>query len=318
MFTEETLRRSLRDAEWLEAPVTDSISPLTPVMLTPGPGVHIPVPAPRLFVGVGAGEGTRAPHVDVTVTSDDELGALDAACTANPNAVITLVQLLRMSGRLDVEDALIAESLAYSTLLGGAEFGRWREAQPPRKRRPSATPVTVTDDGESLTITLNRPEVHNAYDAATRDALTDALRSASMLAHDRRVELRGNGPSFCSGGDLSEFGTSADVSRAHLIRTARAPGLLLHTLGSRASAGVHGACIGAGIEIPAFCTEVTAQRDAIFQLPEIRMGLIPGAGGTVSIPRRIGRRRTALLAVTGRVLDAPTARDWGLVDALAD
>ncbi|MDQ1434550.1 MAG: hypothetical protein QOF59_1366 [Actinomycetota bacterium] len=286
-------------------------------MLTDRDPVEIPVATPRLFVCVGVESGARAPNVDVEVASDDELAALDAACTANPNAVITLVQLLRMTGRLDVDDALVAESLAYSTLLGGAEFARWREAQPPRTRHPSATPVRVTDDGETLTITLNRPEVHNAYDAATRDALTDALRSASLLGDQRRIELRGNGPSFCSGGDLAEFGTSDDLTRAHLIRTARAPGLLLHALGSGATAKVHGACIGAGIELPAFCAEVTAHRDAVFQLPEVRMGLIPGAGGTVSIPRRIGRRRTVLLAVTGRVLDAPTARDWGLVDALS-
>jgi hypothetical protein len=318
VLTEEALRRALRDAEWLEAPVTDAISPLTPVTLTHGDPIEIPVATPRLFAGVGLEEGTRVPGVDVIVSSDDDLAALDDACAANPNAVITLVQLLRTSGRLDVDRALVAESLAYSTLLGGAEFARWRAARPAREPRRSATPVTVADDGATLTITLNRPEVHNAYDAATRDALTDALRSASMLAGERRVELRGNGPSFCSGGDLVDFGTSDDLTRAHLIRTARAPGLLLHRLGARATAHVHGACIGAGIELPAFCAQVTAHRDAIFQLPEVAMGLIPGAGGTVSIPRRIGRRRTALLAVTGRVLDASTARQWGLVDALSD
>ena len=280
---------------------------------------------PRLFVGVVLDEDdSRVPNLDVIVASEDELAALDDACATNPNAVITLVQLLRTSGSLDVERALVAESLAYSTLLGGAEFARWRAAQPARKRRPSATPVTtvtpvtVADDGETLTITLNRPEVHNAYDAATRDALTDALRSASMLAEARRVELRGNGPSFSSGGDLGGFGTNDDLTRAHLIRAARAPGLLLHRLGARAGAHVHGACIGAGTELPAFCAHVTARRDSIFRLPETSMGLIPGAGGTVSITRRIGRRRTAWLAVSGVALDASTAKRWGLVDALAD
>jgi enoyl-CoA hydratase/carnithine racemase len=203
-------------------------------------------------------------------------------------------------------------------LLGGAEFAGWRDAQPPRNQRDSATPVLVADDGETLTITLNRPEVHNAYDARTRDALTDALRSAAMLGERRTVELRGNGPSFCSGGDLSEFGTNHDLIRAHLIRTARSPGLLLHGLGARAVAHVHGACIGAGTELPAFCARVTARGDATFQLPEVAMGLIPGAGGTVSVTRRIGRQRTAWLAVSGSVLDASTAQRWGLVDALVD
>jgi hypothetical protein len=318
VLTEETLRRCLRDAEWLEAPVTDAISPLTPVTLTHLDTIEIPVATPRLFVGVGLEDGTRAPDLDAIVSSDDELGALDDACATNPNAVITLVQLLRTSRRLDVDGALVSESLAYSTLLGGAEFAHWRAAQPARERRHSAAPVTVADDGETLTITLNRPEVHNAYDAATRDALTDALRSASMLAGERRVELRGNGPSFSSGGDLYEFGTNDDLTRAHLIRAARAPGRLLHGLGARAAAHVHGACIGAGTELPAFCAHVAARPDAIFRLPEVAMGLIPGAGGTVSIPRRIGRQRTVLLAVTGHVLDAFTARHWGLVDVISD
>jgi hypothetical protein len=317
-LNEDALRRAFADAEWLEAPVTDDISPLTTVELTQPLDFEVPVTAPRLFAGVRRVDDAPAPGLDVVVASDDELEMLTKACESNPTAVITLVQLLRTSVDLDVERALVAESLAYSTLLGGAEFAAWRAAQPTRTRRDAGAPVTIADDGETLTITLNRPEVHNAYDAHTRDALTDALRSASMLGEQRVVELRGNGPSFCSGGDLSEFGTNHDLVRAHLIRTARSPGLLLHRLGVRAGAQVHGACIGAGTELPAFCARVTARRDATFQLPEVAMGLIPGAGGTVSVTRRIGRQRTTWLAVSGSTLDASRALQWGLADALAD
>ncbi|HRD62678.1 MAG TPA: enoyl-CoA hydratase/isomerase family protein, partial [Nocardioides sp.] len=77
-----------------------------------------------------------------------------------------------------------------------------------------------------------------------------------------------------------------------------------------------GACIGAGIEIPAFAETVVATPDAWFRLPELSMGLVPGAGGTVSIPRRIGRWRTAWLLLTGRDLAAATALEWGLVDVV--
>jgi enoyl-CoA hydratase/carnithine racemase len=59
---------------------------------------------------------------------------------------------------------------------------------------------------------------------------------------------------------------------------------------------------------------VVARPDTFVRLPEVAMGLVPGAGGTVSLPRRIGRQRTALLALTGRRIDATTAREWGLVD----
>ena len=83
------------------------------------------------------------------------------------------------------------------------------------------------------------------------------------------------------------------------------------------TAYVHGGCVGAGVELPAFAGRVVADPAATFWLPELGMGLVPGAGGTVSIPRRIGRQRAALLAVTGRRIDAATALAWGLVDDIA-
>jgi enoyl-CoA hydratase/carnithine racemase len=88
-------------------------------------------------------------------------------------------------------------------------------------------------------------------------------------------------------------------------------------VGLRARAEVQGACVGAGVELAAWAADVVAAEDAFFRLPEVAMGLIPGAGGTVSLPRRIGRQRTAWLAITGSRLDAATARAWGLVDRIA-
>jgi enoyl-CoA hydratase/carnithine racemase len=76
--------------------------------------------------------------------------------------------------------------------------------------------------------------------------------------------------------------------------------------------------VGAGIELPAFVGRIVAAPGTAFRLPEIGMGLIPGAGGTVSIPRRIGRWRTLWLALTGDALDVPTALSWGLIDAIEE
>ena len=100
------------------------------------------------------------------------------------------------------------------------------------------------------------------------------------------------------------------------MRTARAPGLLLDRFGARATAVVHGACIGAGTELAAFSARVEAAPDARFCLPEVAMGLVPGAGGTVSVTRRVGRQRAALLALTGGTIDAHTALQWGLIDTV--
>jgi len=134
----------------------------------------------------------------------------------------------------------------------------------------------------------------------------------------RRLRLRGNGPAFCAGGDLREFGLTSDPSTAHAIRMLRSPGRLLAQCADRAEITLHGACVGAGIELPAFAGQLNARPDASLRLPEVAMGLIPGAGGTVSISRRCGRQRTAFLALTGRAVDAPTAHSWGLVDRLVD
>jgi len=149
-----------------------------------------------------------------------------------------------------------------------------------------------------------------------RDALCEALAHVQQDASVRHVVLTGEGPSFSSGGDLDEFGTLPDPATAHAIRTTRNAGLLLSRSADRIEARVHGACVGAGAELPAFCHRTVAAPDAFFQLPELGMGLVPGAGGTVSLPRRIGRQRTAWLALTRSRLPAETALAWGLVDAL--
>jgi enoyl-CoA hydratase/carnithine racemase len=151
-----------------------------------------------------------------------------------------------------------------------------------------------------------------------RDALCEALAIAVADASIARVVLRGAGPAFCSGGDLDEFGTLPDPATAHAVRCARHAGRLIAACGSRIQVHVHGACVGAGIELPAFAGRVVAAPDARFRLPELAMGLVPGAGGTASIPRRIGRQRAAEWALVGSEIDARTALAWGLVDALEE
>lgn len=261
--------------------------------------------------------GDRQPIPSCYVDVDDPYGTATAVATSAsraPLAAVTLADLLRVTSRLGVRDGLLTESLAYSMLLAGPEFRAWR-AQVLRRPVPDVeAPVLVERDAALLRIVLNRPERHNAFGRAVRDALLDALAVAELDRTISAVELSGNGPSFCSGGDLDEFGTAPDVSRAHLIRLQRSAGLAVHRIAGRLRAVVHGACIGAGIEVPAFAGRVAARPDAYFQLPELRMGLVPGAGGTVSIPRRIGSWRTAYLALHGEPVDVGTALRWGLVD----
>ena len=243
------------------------------------------------------------------------VAALDAALLANPVAGTSLALLLRSSAGLDVPAGLVAESATYSALQDGAEFRRWRAQRPARPADPGTERVRVQRSGRELRITLARPARRNAVDWRMRDALAGAL---ALAAADpgASVVLDGDGPDFCAGGDLDEFGSRPDPAQAHLIRLTRSPALLLHRVGGRTTARLQGACLGAGIELPAFAATVTAAEDTRIGLPEIRLGLVPGAGGTVSLARRIGRWRTAYLALTGQTLDAGQALRWGLVDAI--
>ena len=211
----------------------------------------------------------------------------------------------------------MAESAAYSVLQAGPEFAAWRSANPPRPRTDPDDPrVRAERDGATLTVTLTRPERLNALDARMRDELTEVLTVAAADPSLTRVELRGEGRAFCAGGDLDEFGTRHDPASAHLVRLQRSVGRSLARLDQETVAFVHGACVGSGAELAAFCDRVVAAGDTRFALPEIGLGLVPGAGGTVSLTRRIGRLRTAWLAFSGCAIDARTARDWGLADAV--
>jgi enoyl-CoA hydratase/carnithine racemase len=237
---------------------------------------------------------------------------------ANPLASVTLAVLLRDAERRPLTAGLVAESMAYGILQAGPEFAAWRRRVPARESRPAGDgpPVLVARHGGRLEVTLNRPRVHNAFSAPMRDGLLAALQVAVVDPSVTSVVLRGSGASFCSGGDLDEFGSRPDPATAHLVRLQRSAGRLLAGLSDRTHVHLHGSTVGSGIELAAFAGQVVADPATRISLPEVRLGLVPGAGGTVSLPRRIGRHRTMLLAVGVPGVDAETAREWGLVDRL--
>ncbi|HUR74326.1 MAG TPA: enoyl-CoA hydratase/isomerase family protein [Sporichthya sp.] len=258
--------------------------------------------------------------------------ALAAAVHATPQAATVLVGLLR-SEFPAARAALEAESLGYSTLLGGGEFRRWLDATArPGLPAAAADPVLVRREagpfGEVLRVTLNRPERRNAYSSEMRSALVAALQVGRGLARADglpgpsgtgfRIVLDGVGPSFCAGEELGEFSAAPDPVMAHLVRTSAGAAFPLLDLSDRIEARVHGRCVGAGVELAAFAGRVLAAPGTTFGLPEVGMGLIPGAGGTVSLPRRIGRWRTLYLALSGVELDLDTALAWRLVDGVSD
>jgi enoyl-CoA hydratase len=275
------------------------------------------LPAP--VIGVGRDSIAWAKACDVVVATRDAAAPLLDNIARTPIAAMVLVQLLRLIETLPLADALVAESLAYATLQNGAEFRAWRAQHTPEASAPceDGPAVVVTRDGATLALELNRPANRNAMTVEMRDALCEALQLAAADDGIERVTIRGRGKCFSTGGDLREFGTAPDPATAHLVRSLALPGRWLAVCAARSEVRLHGACIGSGIEFPAFAGRVVATADAWFQLPELKYGLIPGAGGCVGISRRIGRQRTAWMVLSGRRLGATDAQAWGLVDALS-
>jgi len=280
------------------------------------------VALPGVVAGIGPPEVCGSPAAalaDVIIGEDsDALDRITAMIDTNPQAAITLALLLRGAERRSIDDGLVAESAAYSMLQAGTEFATWLAAHPKKgDRAGNGSPIHVERDGNVLHITLTRPGVHNALNTEMRDAWYEAMIVAASDP-DLGVLIDGEGPSFCAGGDLEEFGTRADPVSAHLIRLQRSIGGVVTGISDRVEIVVHGACIGAGIELACFAGRVVARPDARFGLPEVGMGLIPGAGGTVSVTRRIGRHLTAHLAFSGETIDAETALSWGLIDEVSE
>jgi len=109
---------------------------------------------------------------------------------------------------------------------------------------------------------------------------------------------------------------ATDPIAKHHIRARTLPAQPLLRRHGTFEVHVQGPCIGAALELPAFADRLTATPNAWFQLPELRMGLIPGFGGCVSLPPRIGRQRTAALILSARRLPAQAALACGLIDAI--
>ncbi len=240
---------------------------------------------------------------------------LDEMISLHTQPALVLAHLLRQKAYQNVSRGLVLESLSYGMLQSGSQFKAWLNQRGDIARVLDEKPVVLASrSDESLEIYLNRPERSNAYSSDMRDQLFDFLQIARFDEAVTKVKLHGLGKSFCSGGDLAEFGSVDFPPDGHIIRMHRSPALSSHSIADKLEVYLHGVCAGAGIEIPAFASRVFGNESVEIFLPEISMGLIPGAGGTVSLPRRIGPQKTAYLAMSGKTLSLSDALAWGLID----
>ncbi len=300
----------------------------------PQPDAPLDPTLPAVVVGTTTDAGLPPPErrtwCDIVLPdSGDGLDEVVDTVETNPIASAALVMLLRGADERSLDDGLLLESAVYSTLQAGPEFRRWldhraatrrvdrrAEHRPDRAAEDSGAhpPLELERDGSALRMTLARPHVRNALNAELLQELLQAFRLVALDPTITEVHLDGAGPSFCAGGDLDEFGSFTSPAEAHLVRLDRSVGRAIAAVADRVTVHLHGACAGSGIELPAFAGTIVADATTTISLPELSLGLIPGAGGTVSLVRRFGRHRTAWLALTGRSLGADDAQAWGLVD----
>ena len=169
-------------------------------------------------------------------------------------------------------------------------------------------------DGPVAIVTLDRPEVLNAIDLNLALGLRDVMLDLEAAPEVRVIVLTGAGRAFSAGADL-KYRRSVDVqARNDHVRTINRALLQMETMGKPILAAVNGLALGGGTELAAACDLRYAAHEASFGLPEITLGVFPGAGGPVRLPRLIGRGKAKELIFTGQRIDGREAERIGLVE----
>jgi len=298
-----------------ETPWSDSIA-IVDLNTAPADSRRLVLPACPVL-GIGSAEHSFAAFLDCVVETPVSAEAVARQVLAKPRAAAVVTGLLRLLPSLSAEQGLTAESLAYAALQGSAEHHGWLAGNAKSTRR-SPGRIAVKRAGATLTINLDHPESGNAIDQAMRDALFEAFSLAAVDPEIASVRLRAAGRTFSLGAELGEFGTTTDPATAHYIRTLTLPAHPAARCADRLQVHIQGGCVGSGLELAAWARRITASPDAWFQLPELAMGILPGAGGCVSLTQRIGRQRTALMILSGKRISARQALAWGLIDAIVE
>jgi 2-(1,2-epoxy-1,2-dihydrophenyl)acetyl-CoA isomerase len=172
--------------------------------------------------------------------------------------------------------------------------------------------ITLALQDDVAVLTLNRPEVMNALNTQMRAEITHAVKSAETQA--RVIVLTGAGRSFCSGQDLGDGGSAADIDLERVLRDEYVPMLrAIFDCAVPTICAVNGAAAGAGANLALAADVVIASHDAYFVQAFTRIGLIPDAGGTYWLPRQVGAARAMGAALFADKVMAQQAADWGMI-----
>ena len=173
--------------------------------------------------------------------------------------------------------------------------------------------ITHTENG-ILQLTLSRPNVYNALSETLLDALYETFLAAKDDSSVKAVLLIGEGQkAFCAGADIKQLATLDGQKGVEFARFGQKVFRTLEQLGKPSLAAINGVALGGGCELAMAATLRIAATNAAFGQPEVKLGVIPGYGGTQRLARLIGKGRALDLCLTGRTIKAETAESWGLV-----
>jgi enoyl-CoA hydratase len=168
-------------------------------------------------------------------------------------------------------------------------------------------------------ITVSRPDKLNALNAATVRQLDGVLREVRADALVRAIVLTGAGEkAFVAGADIAELATMGPIDGVAVSRAGQDTFRMLERMPKPVIAVINGFALGGGLELALACHIRIASTRAKFGLPEVRLGIIPGYGGTVRLPRLVGRGRALELMLTGEMIDAAEAHRIGLVNRVEE
>jgi enoyl-CoA hydratase/carnithine racemase len=177
--------------------------------------------------------------------------------------------------------------------------------------------VSYEKKGAIAYVTVNRPKVLNALNAATIRDLRTAFEDARDDGAVRGVILAGaGGKAFVAGADITEVARVTAVEAADMTNNGQGLTSLIENLGKPVIAAVNGFALGGGCELAMACTIRLATENAKFGQPEVKLGVIPGYGGTQRLPRLVGRGRALQLILSGGMIDAAEAYRIGLVNEI--
>lgn len=169
-----------------------------------------------------------------------------------------------------------------------------------------------------LTITLNRPEKLNALSTEVLEALAEIFMAAKTNPQIKALMITGQGKAFCAGADINKLAQCNAQTGYEFAKRGQETFALLEKMGKPSLAAINGYAFGGGCELAIAATLRIASVNAQFGQPEVKLGVIPGYGGTQRLARLVGKGRAMDLCLTGRFINAQTALNWGLVSEVLE